>query len=389
VNFQEVEVPDTEPRAQGRMHIAALPYLASPQTGRRLSLQILSRSGDWIIDGILESSECWYPIIDGLPVFPSATLQVDLTEFCRKHGVRNGTSRAGDHSGQALTNLTFSHKWNRFTNYGLEPSHQHFLQGWYARKFGLRSAADLPAFFASFDTILEAGSGSGFNTRFMAEHCIGRVFALDISDAARVTMENTRELTNCHVVNADLFHAPFADETFDFVIADGVLHHTPSTPNAVAALYKKVKPGGQFFFYIYKKMGAARQFVDRHIRDRFTQLSPEACYAACAGITELGRELSRLNAQITLQRPIEALGIPAGTHDVQRLIYYNFLKCFWNEAFDFATNNMINFDWYHPHHAWQHEPEEVQEWLGALGIRDYDLNDANPNGISVLLRKPA
>jgi hypothetical protein len=49
---------------------------------------------------------------------------------------------------------------------------------------------------------------------------------------------------------------------------------------------------------------------------------------------------------------------------------------------------MINFDWYHPHHAWQHEPEEVREWLAALGVRDYAFNDANPNGISVVLRKP-
>ena len=97
--------------------------------------------------------------------------------------------------------------------------------------------------------------------------------------------------------------------------------------------------------------------------------------------------MSRLNATITLSRPIEILGIAAGTHDVQRLIYYTFLKCFWNDAFDFETNNMVNFDWYHPHDAWQHTDAEVRGWLDELGVREYQFNDANPNGISVLLTK--
>ena len=118
-------------------------------------------------------------------------------------------------------------------------------------------------------------------------------------------------------------------------------------------------------------------------------LSPDECYAACEGLTELGRELSRLDAKITLEKPIPVLGIPAGTHDVQRLIYYNFVKCFWNEAFDYETNNMVNFDWYHPHNAWQHTQDEVEGWLRDLGAKEWQVNDANPNGISVLVTKPA
>ena len=32
--------------------------------------------------------------------------------------------------------------------------------------------------------------------------------------------------------------------------------------------------------------------------------------------------------------------------------------------------------------------EEVEEWLKALGVADYQFNDANPNGLSVMLMKP-
>ena len=141
------------------------------------------------------------------------------------------------------------------------------------------------------------------------------------------------------------------------------------------------------FFYVYKKMGPIRQFCDHFLRERLSKLEPEACYTACEALTDLGRELSRLNVKVTLEKPIPLLGIPSGTHDVQRLLYYNFVKCFWNEAFDYETNNMVNFDWYHPHTAWQHTEEEVRGWLDELGVKEYHFNDANPNGISVLLRR--
>jgi hypothetical protein len=75
----------------------------------------------------------------------------------------------------------------------------------------------------------------------------------------------------------------------------------------------------------------------------FMSMSPEVCYVACEGLTELGRELSRLYVKITLEKEIPVLGIPAGTHDVQRLLYYDFVKCFRNEAFDYEPNNMVNF----------------------------------------------
>ncbi|MBU6378562.1 MAG: class I SAM-dependent methyltransferase [Gammaproteobacteria bacterium] len=360
------------------------------QVSDSLRLEAFRREGEHVVEGVLKAADGrWYPIIDGVPSFLTGVLQQDLTAFAAKHGLTlHPTQARAAASEQAKTNETFSDKWQRFKNYGLEPQHQEFLFDWYRKKFGLASLDELKAFHAKRKRILECGPGSGFNSRFMAEQTPGEVFALDISAAAFTTFENTRHLPNCTVVQADLMEAPFPDNYFDFIIADGVLHHTPDTRAAVEALYAKLQPGGQFFFYIYKKMGASRYFTDQHIRESFMKLSPEECYAACEGLTELGRELSRLNAKITLEKPIPVLGIPAGTHDVQRLIYYNWVKCFWNEAFDYETNNMVNFDWYHPHNAWQHTQDEAEGWLRDLGAKEWQVNDANPNGISILVTKP-
>jgi SAM-dependent methyltransferase len=353
-------------------------------------LDVFTRDGDEVLEGVLRSAEEWYPILRGVPCFLKGALRPDLGDFEARHGLaarRDGPIPVRQ-AEQARTNVTFSDKWSRFRNYGLEAAHQAFLQGWYCKKLGLPTVNDLKAFYRDKGRILEIGPGSGFNTRFMAENTSGTVFAADISEAAYTTYGNTRHLPNCHVIQADLMDLPFADGYFDFVIADGVLHHTPDTRKAVEAVYRTVKPGGQFFFYVYRQMGPARRFCDEHIRRFYTQMTPDECYAACQSLTELGRELSRLNAKITLTKPIPILGIPAGTHDVQRLVYYNFVKCFWNDAFDYETNNMVNFDWYHPHNAWQHNEAEVTSWLNDLGVKEYQFNPANPTGLSVLLRKP-
>jgi SAM-dependent methyltransferase len=362
------------------MRTELLPLLRDPVTGAPLELEATETVDDHVITGQLSAGgEHPHAVTGGVPrLVPGAAGSPDAAAVSGIDG--------GD---QSATNRTFSDKWERFTEYGFEAGHREFLHGWFAKKFGLASPDDLPAFYAGFKDVLEIGPGSGFNTEFMARHVTGRVVSVDVSDgASNTTYRNTRDIPNIDVIQGDVNALPLPDDHFDFAIADGVLHHTPDTRRAVEALYAKVRPGGRMFFYVYRRMGAARYFADRHIREAFSPLEPEACYEACAGITELGRELSRLNATITLEHGIPILGIPPGTHDVQRLLYYNFLKCFWNEAFDWETNNMVNYDWYHPHDAWQHTEEEVAGWLDALGAT-YAFHPANPNGISALVTKPA
>jgi SAM-dependent methyltransferase len=374
------------------LKVQSVPFRPAGADGKELEIVAFEDDGTHIMEGLLRErgGDIWYPILRGVPSFLAGQLRPDLGAFCARHSLRapedNSVNKLAEQ--QAKTTETFSDKWRKFKTYGLEQAHEDFLFGWYEKKLGVPNREALGSFYANRDRVLEVGSGSGFNTRFIAKHCRGEVVALDVSDAAFTTFENTRDLPNCTAIQADLMDVPFEDASFDLIIADGVLHHTPDTRLAVRALYKKVKPGGQFFFYVYKKMGPARQFCDAYIREHFTKLSPKDCYVACEALTEFGRELSRLDAKITLAKPIEVLGIPAGTHDIQRLIYYGFVKCFWNEVFDFETNNMVNFDWYHPHDAWQHTIEEVEGWLRELGAVVYQFNDANPNGISALVTKP-
>ena len=204
--------------------------------GDELKVVIYEESNAHIIEGSLhEPDGYWYPIQNGVPNLLRGGLRSEQELFREKHnlGVLPDAQFTDHEKNQSLTNNTFSDKWRRFKNYGMLNTHKEFLFDWYCKKLGMTDINELKEFYNKKQCVLEVGPGSGFNSRFMAEQVNGTVIALDISDAAYTTFENTNSLKNCHAVQGDLMDVPFENDFFDFIIADGVLHHTPSTKDAV------------------------------------------------------------------------------------------------------------------------------------------------------------
>ena len=56
---------------------------------------------------------------------------------------------------------------------------------------------------------------------------------------------------------ADCETLPFANESFDVVYANGVLHHTPDTAVAVCEIYRVLRPGGQARVMLYHRRSFA------------------------------------------------------------------------------------------------------------------------------------
>ena len=80
--------------------------------------------------------------------------------------------------------------------------------------------------------------------------------------------------------------------------------------------------------------------------------------------------------KVTFDNDIKVNGtlVKKGTYDLQRFMYYNMFKCYWNSKLSFDDNVHVNFDWYHPRYSHRHTPEQVQGWLKEL---DYELEGHN------------
>jgi SAM-dependent methyltransferase/uncharacterized protein YbaR (Trm112 family) len=301
--------------------------------------------------------------------------------------VRDGVPRLapaeqGPLGDQTGTFDSFSAKWSRVDREEVRQRVQAQYR-WYIERFGFGDEDGLGAFLAGKGTILEAGTGLGGDAARFARLSDATVVGLDLSESIVTAQREFGATPNLHFIQADLLRPPLQPQSFDFVSADQVVHHTPDAAAAVRSLARLLKPGGSLAFYVYKRKAPLREYADDYLRERTTTMGVDECMEFSASMTELGRKLSQLGATITLERDIPLLGIEAGEHDVQRLIYWHFLKCFWSEGFSENLNDLVNFDWYHPPYASRHTEEEVRGWCDATGLAVAHVDNGDA-GISVV-----
>jgi ubiquinone/menaquinone biosynthesis C-methylase UbiE/uncharacterized protein YbaR (Trm112 family) len=289
---------------------------------------------------------------------------------------------------QADVKSSFNEKWLRIPNYGHDDNTRDFQLKWYLQRYGWGTKEKLAEFLASRHFILDAGTGTGRDTKLYAENTKGEVFGIDITTSVDAAQSHLTALKNAALIQTDLTRLPFPNNFFDFIASDQVLHHTQNTEKSFKYLVEHLAPGGQIAIYVYKKKGPIREFCDDYIRNHTTKLSAKECYEFSESITKLGKSLSDQKTEIDVPEDIPLLGISAGKQNLQRFIYWNVFKCFWNDDFDFETNVMINFDWYHPFYAYRHTPEEVKQWFKDIGLKMLHF-DVNESGISARGLKPA
>lgn len=100
--------------------------------------------------------------------------------------------------------------------------------------------------------VLEIGLGYGTVSQRISE-AGGRYNGLDIA-AGPVSMANLRMK---HVgkggsaQQGSILAAPFPDQSFDFVVAIGCLHHTGDLKKAIAECHRLLRPGGKLIFMVY------------------------------------------------------------------------------------------------------------------------------------------
>lgn len=94
------------------------------------------------------------------------------------------------------------------------------------------------------------GCGSGRFIKFFQKRA-KFIVGIDPSKAIFAADTLVGKDENVELCQASISNIPYADETFDFAMSIGVLHHIPNTMEAMKACVKKVKKNGFFCTYIY------------------------------------------------------------------------------------------------------------------------------------------
>ena len=275
---------------------------------------------------------------------------------------------SGD-ANQQQTNDVFSEKWERYEGSDEKEGLYEFQRQWYLKLYGFGSEAALREHLAGCDTVLDAGCGLGYKAAWfarLAPHAL--VVGMDFSAAAQQAAVTYRDVPNLVFLRGDIARTGLRDGSVDYVSCDQVIMHTEDPERTFAELARVTQsPRGQFACYFYAKKALPRELLDDFFRTQCKNVSIEQLWEMSEQLSELGRRLSALKVEIDAP-DIPLLGIKGGRYDVQRFVYWNFLKCFWNEDLGRETSVVTNFDWYSPSNARRFSEQEVGDLVRANGM---------------------
>lgn len=304
--------------------------------------------------------------------------------------MRGGILRAlaEDTSTQTQTRDSFAFIWDTRERFQSD-AHIDGLGQWYKSMYGDVAAASWWSDYGMRPLLVDAGCGSGisaiglFGERLRSVRYLG----VDVSTACEAAAERfaARKIDG-RFLQASLMDLPLADGSADIIFSQGVLHHTDSTRAAILALAKKLRSGGRFLFYVYRKKGPIREYTDDYVRAKLQTMTPEEAWSAIMPLTKLGKALGDLKIEIEVPEAIDLLGIPAGKIDLQRFIYWHIFKAFHHPDWSMDELNHINLDWYAPVNAHRQTVEQVRDWCAEAEIV-IEREHVQESGITIVARR--
>lgn len=269
---------------------------------------------------------------------------------------------------QAQTNAAFSSKWGKYAGSADRDRLYAMQRRWYLDLYGFAAEDELAQFLQARRVIFDAGCGLGYKSAWFATLAPqSLVIGMDFSQAAAQAAREYAHLDNLFFIQGDIARTALPDACVDYVSCDQTIMHTQDPDATFAELQRVTRHDGQLACYFYARKALPRELLDDYFRQHCRNMSEQELWEMSRQLTELGRRLSEL--RVTVDVPaVPALGIKGGRHDLQRFLYWNFLKCFWSEELGEETSVVTNFDWYSPSNARRYSEAEVRELALRAGL---------------------
>lgn len=232
------------------------------------------------------------------------------------------------------------------------------------------------------EKILEVGSGSGrFTEQLLKKDAF--IASFDASVAVDANYASHGDNPSVLIVQADIYSLPFKDAYFDKMVCIGVLQHTPSPQQTIAAIISKVRPGGQCVMDIYRRHPWYRHMWNTRfwVRPFVKNMAPERLYRLCESYINFMWPLACRITRIPYGRSInQKLLIP-------ELMTSGKYRKFSNELHKQWTILHL-FDWLNPAYDQPQHIETFRKWLADAGLTNIETNFGY-GGIEGRAQKPS
>ncbi len=293
--------------------------------------------------------------------------------------IKNGVwiaSEESDHENQTQTNIAFSNKWEIYSQDEIKSQEKffEFQKEWYLSLYNFENETSLKDYLKTKRIVLDAGCGLGYKAKWFADLSPDTlVIGMDYSDSVFIARETYKNIDNLEFIKGDIANTNIKDKKLDYVSCDQVIHHTENPQLTMNELSRILMDDGELAVYVYAKKALPRELLDEHFRSKTKDVSKEDMWEMSKQITDLGKTLSDLKIKIDVP-DIPLLDIKGGKMDIQRFIYWNFIKCFWNEELGLENSISTNFDWYAPSNAERYTKDEFLNMLKESNLSGTEVH---------------
>ncbi len=319
-------------------------YFCDPLSGEELRSFVFETEKENVLYGLFVNPKTGmaYPILNGVPVF----LPHSFTKDFQSRFTDSIESVREQIPNMILQNKvenevwSFSQEWEAHSKLEMDTTWGMTLQSRFEQ-----FQYETQSLYENLDgkVMLDAGCGNGLLTEHFSNRgllMIGIDFSTSVFDA-----EKRRTSENCCFIQGNLMSPPFRDETFEIVVSNGVLHHTPNTEITFRRVAKTVKKNGKFYLWLYSRKGTIYWKFKRRV---FDYLRIVICR-----MPPLGKKLS--------------------VQFIAFLLYYSYLIC--GKKLDKNTLEIDIYDSVTPRWRYYHTPEEISRWFYEAGFGPLSLTN--------------